>query len=1205
MVDTKAEEDDDEGFGDFTFASFANHALHSDQINGRKSAADYNDDEWGDFVESPLRSDLSSGLSTTQSLPNPSKPFDPFGFFPDHSNTPSQSAASPIESVPSHSGSEKTQWMKPKGALPLSIFGEQEQEQEEEEEEKEEQSGVVYPPVGDVRNGSNMFIGLAFNDVIANLYNPSQQIKAENGLNSNSNGTNSNSNGLKSNSSGLNSDLFAGNNDNQSSQINTVSDLSSNSNLFAENNDSQSPQIKAVSGLNSNSDSDLFAGNSDDQGQRINVVSGLNSNSSGLNLNKDIFSGNIGSETFANICSQSPQNRTQNSNGLNSSSNVSTSNFNFSGMDSNFGVLISNSDPPGGNEEFDGDDDGWEFKDAYSELKVGDGNVEVDGKEERNSEATGVSSDFGNGSHGFGDLFSASNELSGKSREVDISFDFKPLTVARNDFSFDPFSKSEQNGIENGLNYHSDVGIVDSDESFGDFECAFTGTGLKQQDKPKVDDISHSESEVEVHASDGNAQVDRKVQGNSEVNGFSSEFGNGSHGSIDLFSASNGFSGKPREVDISFDFKPLTVAQNGFSSDSFFNSEEKGTDQVVETIDSDESFGDFEAAFTGTEQDEPKVNDLSHFEAEVLTFDGKAQGNETMSKNPKGALPLSIFGDEELETDNSLNIEDAFTYAPSSHPRNGISSQGSNISIHDLLSNLYSQAEQIPSVDKTEKLTGYGLDSSDKVLDPSLVKCGDDFDDASWEFRDASSQTRDQTSLHSPGEAHQKFSTKLKLNNYVDFYCKLKDELSFVCKCHLGSLKKAQNTASLSGEDAKAAAIGEEIRNAMDSSTHDRPKNITNSWYFLKDAQVAKRATKVEEMTTLNLPTAGKIQKQLEGETYKEELYTQTKDVGEAWKELHKQNVNSEEYSEYQPPRDVCLNKFLEVLHELKFQVLESEYHLSRRLHLAEKDFRTAIELMEHTTSMLNVLTLGSMEDQYIYVSMWFKMISVCAQELKHGSSIWKQLVEKNFKSWMLSEPRGKQFILALGEIYRVVVVLGTSIKLYKPWILSSSVDCTSIYGLFEECCTLWSSSGIEEALQGISDPIDFKYHSTVEALRESIMYIHNLDALAIGNHVFNQPVSVCRLSLLTSEAVPEMKMVLWSGENYFLTLANLWANLISSDPPELPHLHLKSLVESNRQRCIPRNANCKMTKEKIVGLYGCGEPLAEENVYIRVYLGM
>ena len=112
----------------------------------------------------------------------------------------------------------------------------------------------------------------------------------------------------------------------------------------------------------------------------------------------------------------------------------------------------------------------------------------------------------------------------------------------------------------------------------------------------------------------------------------------------------------------------------------------------------------------------------------------------------------------------------------------------------------------------------------------------------------------------------------------------------------------------------------------------------------------------------------------------------------------------------------------------------------------------------------------------------------------------------------------GKHFIVALGEIYRVVLILGASMKLYKPWILSSSVDSTSIYVLLEECYTLWSSSGIKEALQGISDPIDFEYHSTVKALRE---YIHEHDELALGDHIFNQQISICRLSLLTSEAVP------------------------------------------------------------------------------------
>ncbi|KAF5949871.1 hypothetical protein HYC85_011864 [Camellia sinensis] len=49
MVDTKAEEDGDEGFGDFIFVSFASHALHSDKIHGQKSIVDYNDDEFGFF----------------------------------------------------------------------------------------------------------------------------------------------------------------------------------------------------------------------------------------------------------------------------------------------------------------------------------------------------------------------------------------------------------------------------------------------------------------------------------------------------------------------------------------------------------------------------------------------------------------------------------------------------------------------------------------------------------------------------------------------------------------------------------------------------------------------------------------------------------------------------------------------------------------------------------------------------------------------------------------------------------------------------------------------------------------------------------------------------------------------------------------------------------------------------------------------------
>lgn len=140
-----------------------------------------------------------------------------------------------------------------------------------------------------------------------------------------------------------------------------------------------------------------------------------------------------------------------------------------------------------------------------------------------------------------------------------------------------------------------------------------------------------------------------------------------------------------------------------------------------------------------------------------------------------------------------------------------------------------------------------------------------------------------------------------------------------------------------------------------------------------------------------------------------------------------------------------------------------------------------------------------------------------------------------------------------------MVAVLGASAKLYKPWILSCSIDSTSIYTLLEECYTLWSTSGMEEAIQDIYDSIDLEYHSTVKALRDSIRFIHGHDELTLGNHILNQQVSVCRLSLLNSEAVPDIKMVLWNGKYYFLPLANLWANLISCDPPELPYLDVGS----------------------------------------------
>lgn len=64
------------------------------------------------------------------------------------------------------------------------------------------------------------------------------------------------------------------------------------------------------------------------------------------------------------------------------------------------------------------------------------------------------------------------------------------------------------------------------------------------------------------------------------------------------------------------------------------------------------------------------------------------------------------------------------------------------------------------------------------------------------------------------------------------------------------------------------------------------------------------------------------------------------------------------------------------------------------------------MELLRHTTTMIKILTITP-EEQRAYISIWIEMISACAQELKHGASIWNQAVKKHLQSQLLSETQG------------------------------------------------------------------------------------------------------------------------------------------------------------------------------------------------------
>ncbi|CAN4111157.1 unnamed protein product [Withania somnifera] len=1012
-------EDDDDSFGDFTYASFST-----------KSITPAEDDEWGDFVEYPSGSEPSTAPS--------SKPFDPFAF--SSNNTPS------VSQSPSKSG-----WVKPSGALPLSLFGEEEDAGEEEKEESENgsvsdsnpnKSGLLSNGMGfDPNLGSPCVSRVQSLNYLASLSGEGHFSGSNNlSYSADVSASNPDAGMCKSNNlNGLNrapSEDAVTNLNDQGLPIKTGSTglvfesnaLSSSANFTSSRFGVWNPDFymskSNQNGLGRTSSSSLdVTSNLNDQGQ--NVGSGVNligvsssaatsssvgnayimgSKSNQTGLNRTL------SDRLTNLNHQAQRIKIENgglvpnSNGSSSSANASSStfggwDFDFGGVgsaiemsnsSSDVGMLNSNSNAVGSSSDLDDahnnndDDDGWVFKDAYSISKVGDGNIKATSEAKEEHEASAFSFNFYNGLNGSVDLFAMSNGSETSDRKAHHAGDMQAYS----------------SGFDNSLNSSIDLFAMPSQP-------------------------------------------------------------------IDLFATSSDGRGEQKESNDALDPHP-----------------------VVGSAESDEDFGEFTTASSDSGlklKEEWMVNDVAHSEGQASKYDDKDQATESKLENHKEALPLSIFGDGELEIDGSANAEDIFVPHNASHSRND-RSPDSSISINDLISNLYGQAEQISPVHSVQVPNSTSDSPQDLVSNSNLLNGEDDLDDGEWDFKDSSSQMRlyNDISLLTSEDPPQRKISSLNLDNYLDLYAKLRNELCYHAKCHLDDLKRARNVDGLPVEEAKFLTLNKEIEEACKDFDQDN---------------VMCKGDRVEGHLSHN----------------------------------------------------ACMGAFIEILQESKFQILESEYHLSRRLSLVENDLETTVDLIRHATMMLKILRSGSLEAQPIYVSVWYKMISVCVQELQHGSSIWKKILEINAQSHMLSHPRGRAFILALGEIYRITVVLEASVKLCKPWTWLDSAQCTSIHSMLDECHIIWSSSGLGEALSSLLDSAS-EDGSSVASLLDSIKFIHGLDGLTLQKHLFSQK-EVCRLSLLTLEVLPGMELIDWNGKHYFLTLANMWANLISSDPPVLPQL--------------------------------------------------
>lgn len=152
---------------------------------------------------------------------------------------------------------------------------------------------------------------------------------------------------------------------------------------------------------------------------------------------------------------------------------------------------------------------------------------------------------------------------------------------------------------------------------------------------------------------------------------------------------------------------------------------------------------------------------------------------------------MSIFGEEEVQTDASSIQQDVSIHKPASYTGNSNKAPGSNLSINDLIVSLYSQAQQSTSLNGTPKVSENETPSTTREFKSDFVHHDDDFDDESWEFKDASFEfeAEDQSFATHFEDATSKYSTKLELHDYVDLYCKLKDASRVVAINHFENLK--------------------------------------------------------------------------------------------------------------------------------------------------------------------------------------------------------------------------------------------------------------------------------------------------------------------------------------------------------------------------------------------------------------------------------
>ncbi|KQJ92313.1 uncharacterized protein LOC100824858 [Brachypodium distachyon] len=609
-------------------------------------------------------------------------------------------------------------------------------------------------------------------------------------------------------------------------------------------------------------------------------------------------------------------------------------------------------------------------------------------------------------------------------------------------------------------------------------------------------------------------------------------------------------------------------------------------------FDDDDDFGDFAFAPAVPPQPAPQPDDFAAFDDDWGDFVAGSRGSNAdggpanaaappagkpsagVWEKPRGPLPLSLFGADEKEGEEE---EEGGPVGPppaaTVHQRApSLESRGSMTpaDLKDLIAGLYgSQPPPVPDAPESGA--------------PEVAEDDDGFGDDGWEFKAAPSSDAGQdggggrahgdgvedipkplgtnqeewslftsvdnklnnvqTTDHirnpeSTGESVKTFSYSLDNTSSI---LNLYKESNLVDAVHVpqsfseGGLSSSDVFSSNEMNSSSGTDEDHSIKSASDSILIDfynklREESLAMMFQYIKDTKEAQKSSTHSDGNNKVTAIEREIQEILE--------------------KLQDSSVAEGSRIEEQPSCDAYVSELLSNTKEENMKDFEQHYHLGAKIAAAQQDMSLAVELYQHSVSTLHILELASKEERCDYVSAWYNMFLSCAQELQHGAVLWQESCRAEVSDLLISE--GAYYFVALGEIYRVAQILHLSLQYFKPWVLADLRMLSKMLACWDSCTNAWTS-GLETALKIVLDSNHLNA-SVVKALLESIITIQELKVENIQSFVPNE--LACRLTLLPTDLVPGEKATVWNGNHYFVKVANLWANRVSSEPPRFALAH-------------------------------------------------